>query len=165
MEMQADGQKIYSVKADIPAGVSTVSYYIEATDEKGIITAFPDGGAKNPVSVMVTNDTTGPVASIDRIEVNPVGKPVHISARVSDQSGVKWVRLRYRHLTQYEDYETLEMKADQGKDVYTGEIPGSFVIPTWDIMYFIETMDKAGNGCQYPCFETEDPYVIVKLER
>lgn len=57
------------------------------------------------------------------------------------------------------------MKADKNKNLYSAEIPGSFIIPELNIIYFVETMDNAGNGKQYPDFRIEAPYVIVKLER
>jgi hypothetical protein len=44
-------------------------------------------------------------------------------------------------------------------------IPGDFVVPQWDLMFFIEAVDTLGNGRMYPDMETEMPYVIVKLDR
>jgi hypothetical protein len=32
-------------------------------------------------------------------------------------------------------------------------------------MYFVETIDKEGNGRNYPDLEMETPYVIVPVER
>ena len=85
---------------------------------------------------------------------------------------MKWVRLRYRHATQFEDYETAPMKRnpstglfDPTTGIYEGEIPGEFIIPKWDVMYFVETLDTKGNGRMYPDLKDEAPYVIVGLER
>ena len=85
--------------------------------------------------------------------------------RVESPSGVKSVRLRYRHLTQFEDYETLDMKPDPKTGLYAAVIPGAFVVPQWDLMYFVEAIDAAGSGRMYPDLEKETPYVIVALER
>jgi hypothetical protein len=75
------------------------------------------------------------------------------------------VRLRYRSVTQYQDYETLPMKRVGESDQYEATIPAAAVNPKFDFMYFFEVMDNAGNGKIYPDFEKETPYVIVKLER
>ncbi|HEY5370169.1 MAG TPA: hypothetical protein VIJ75_14395 [Hanamia sp.] len=163
--MAADGQWRYQVQISIPSTASSVYYYIEAFDDKGEATSFPQGGSKNPVSVLVTNDVTGPIASITRIDSAAIEKPLTVAATVKDPSGVKWVKLRYRHVTQYEDYETVDMQLDKRTGKYTAVIPGSFIIPKWNIMYFVETMDKAGNGSQYPDLSVEAPYVMVRLIR
>lgn len=86
---------------------------------------------------------------------------LQVSARVTSKAGVKWVRLRYRHVTQYEDYQTAEMTLDPKTGLYTASIPQSFVDPKWDLMYFVEAVDGQGNGRMYPDMETETPYVVV----
>ncbi len=126
--------------------------------------SFADPVTASPAG-RTAKDKTGPGASLERIVSAPTGKPLKITARVNDPSGIKWVRLRYRHVTQFEDYRTADMEFDRKKGIYSGDIPGSFIVPGWDIMYFIETMDNAGNGKQYPDFEIETPYVIVQLKR
>ena len=44
-------------------------------------------------------------------------------------------------------------------------IPAAEIKPTWNLVYFIETMDQGGNGRIYPDLETETPYIIVNLQR
>ena len=100
-----------------------------------------------------------------RIKHAPPSTNLPVSAKVTDPSGVQWVRLRYRHLTQFEDYQTLEMSFNPQTGLYTAEIPGEFIIPEWDLMYFLEVIDTNGNGRMIPDFEKEMPYVIVELER
>lgn len=112
-----------------------------------------------------TNDTTPPRATLERVKSARPGQPVTVVAQVSDPSGVRWVRLRYRHLTQFEDYETVEMRRDRQTGLWSGTIPGDFVVPEWDLMYFIETMDNAGNGRMYPDLDVEMPYVVVPVDR
>ena len=80
-------------------------------------------------------------------------------------AGVKWVRLRYRHATQYEDYQTAEMTLDTKTGNYTARIPSSFADPKWALMYFVEVVDKTGAGRQFPDLETETPYVVVAPKR
>jgi len=89
-----------------------------------------------------------------------------VTATVEPSSGVKWVRLRYRHLTQYEDYQTTPMTAIAGKaGTYQAQIPSSFIDPQWDLMYFVEVMGTNGRGRMYPDLERETPYVVVTVRR
>jgi len=37
--------------------------------------------------------------------------------------------------------------------------------PDWDLMYFIEAMNKSGNGQIHPDLNRETPYIIVHLQR
>ena len=75
------------------------------------------------------------------------------------------LRLRYRHLTQFEDYQSLPMVWDTPGDRFTATIPGDFIEAQWDLMYFLEAVDQQGRGWKLPDFETETPYVIVTVER
>jgi hypothetical protein len=95
----------------------------------------------------------------------PVAPGLEIAARVNAPEGVKWVRLRYRHLTQYEDYRTAEMPLDAKTGNYTARIPAAFDDPQWDLMYFIEVMDKKGGGRMFPDLEVETPYVVIERPR
>ena len=88
---------------------------------------------------------------------------LEISASVKSGVPVKSVRLRYRHGTQYEDYQTAEMKLN-GQN-YTAQIPASFVDPKWALMYFVEVIDQKGNGRQFPDLETATPYVVLPPAR
>ena len=95
----------------------------------------------------------------------PVGQPIAVSAKVRDPSGVKWVRLRYRSVNQHQDYRALAMIPTGDKDQYGTVIPADDIQPTWDLMYFIEAMDKNGNGRIYPDLNHATPYIVVKLQR
>ena len=106
-----------------------------------------------------------PVVEQDRTAGAAVGEPLRIVARASAASGIRSLRLRYRHVTQYEDYLTLEMSPTGRPDEYTATIPGDFLIPQWDVMYFIEAIDRAGAGTHWPDFQREPPYVFVHLRR
>ena len=95
----------------------------------------------------------------------PVAPGLEIAARVNAPGGVKWVRLRYRHVTQYEDFQTAEMTLDAKTANYTARIPAAFDDPKWDLMYFIEVMDKKGDGRMFPDLEVETPYVVIERRR
>src|ERR1035437_6297597 len=95
----------------------------------------------------------------------PVAPNLEIAARVTAPAGVKWVRLRYRHVTQYEDYQTAEMTLDARTGNYSARIPAAFDNPKWDLMYFIEVVDRKGAGRMFPDLEVETPYVVVGKQK
>ncbi|MFL6449015.1 MAG: hypothetical protein ACJ746_15215 [Bryobacteraceae bacterium] len=106
-----------------------------------------------------------PTAKITSGGIADPGNDFIVSTKVDAQPAVKSVRLRYRHMTQTEDYQTAEMSIDSSSGNYIGHIPGSFVDKKWDLMYFVETIGNNGGGRIYPDLETEQPYVIVAVKR
>jgi len=141
---------------DVRAGLS---YLIEASDGDG-------GGARTKsITVVVTDDDEPPRIRHKRVTNAAAGKPLTVTAEVRDTGGVKWVRLRYRSVTQFQDYQTLEMAETGRKGEYRAVVPGEDVEAKWDFMYLIEVMDEKGNGKIYPDLEREAPYVVVKLRR
>jgi hypothetical protein len=88
-------------------------------------------------------------------------KGLEISAKVQTGTPVKWVRLRYRHTTQYEDYQAAEMTLDAKTGLYVGRIPEEFVNPKWSLTYFVEVVDQKGNGRIFPDLETATPYIVM----
>lgn len=98
----------------------------------------------------------------------PVATPAHdyvVNVKIAAAEGVKWIRLRYRHLNQKEDYQTAEMALDSERGTYSASIPASFIEPQWDLMYFVEIVDRKGNGRMYPDLDVETPYKILSVQR
>ena len=106
-----------------------------------------------------------PIISHCPITIAPVDKPLKIIAEAKSQSGIKWVRLRYRSLTQLQNFQTIEMVQTGKGDFYEAIVTSENLDPKWDFMYLIEAMGNNGNGKIYPDLEKETPYVVVKLER
>jgi hypothetical protein len=102
---------------------------------------------------------------VSRVSAAEPGRNLMITAEVQSESGVEWVRLRYRHLTQFEDYETVNMTFDPDNGTYAAVVPGSFVVPEWDLMYFVESLARNGEGRMAPNMDQEMPYVIVPVVR
>jgi hypothetical protein len=88
-----------------------------------------------------------------------------VVARVTAPGGVASVTLRYRHVTQYEDYATLEMKPTGAPSEYAATVHGDFLVPEWDLMYLVEIIARDGHGAMWPDLAREQPYVIVPLAR
>lgn len=154
-------------RAVIPGSevIEGLTYFIQAVDEAGRRTTWPASGQKEPVAVIVTRDNQPPTLRHQLMTRAAVGKPLKIAAAVHDPCGVKWVRLRYRSVTQFEDYQTLGMLPTGQEGHYGAEVPVDHIVPKWDFMYFFEVMDKKGNGKIYPDLEKETPYIVVGLER
>ena len=129
--------------------------------------------AKTPVAntalpykaLPVANRTTSFQIVHQPVMSAPVGKPIAIKLQVSTPTGVKWVRLRYRNVNQELDYQTVAMTPTGEKDTYSVVIPAEQIDLKWDVMYFVEVMDKTGRGQIYPDLSKETPYRIINLIR
>ncbi len=163
LSMKGLGDGMYEVT--IPAGeAGAMAYVIEARDSRGTKTLYPEAGWQDPIPVMVSDDRQGPEIKLESVATAAPGRDLQIHALVSDPSGIKQVRLRYRHLTQFEDYRVAEMHLDPVSGLYQATIPGDFIIPGWDLMYFVEAVDSLGNGTMIPDLDREMPYVIVEIK-
>lgn len=149
--------------ASVPAAsVRPGLAYTLATEGAGQTVRYPTADA---VHVTVTEDTTPPTVAHTPAARAVAHAPLTVRAAVTDDAGVAWVRLRYRCLTQYEEYRALAMAPTGDPNVYAATIPGEHVDPQWDLIYFIEAMDEAGNGCIYPDLEVATPYIVVAVAR
>jgi hypothetical protein len=127
--------------------------------------AGTDAAAKSAAIASNSPDHLPPSVQHERIRTAQAGQPLTVTGTVTDPSGVRSVRLRFRPVTQFEEYQTLEMVPTAKPNTYAATIPGMAVSPTWDFMYFIEAIDRVGNGAMWPDFLKESPYVIVKVRR
>jgi hypothetical protein len=93
------------------------------------------------------------------------GQDFAVQVKVTAPAGVKWIRLRYRHVNQKEDYQTADMALDGQTGFYAASIPASFIDTRWELMYFVEIVDRQGNGRIYPDLEVETPYIITNVKR
>jgi hypothetical protein len=93
------------------------------------------------------------------------GHGLRVTARAVSTTDVQSVRLRYRHVTQFEDYQTAAMTLDAATNTYTGSIPASFIDPKWDLMYYVEVLTRDGGGRIFPDLDVETPYAVVPIRR
>ncbi len=161
-KLQGDGP-LY--KGTIPATKLSagMSYFLEATDSSGRISTFPEEGRANPLPVTVTSDDQPPTLQHTPILSAQPLHPLRITARVEDPSGVKWVHLRYRGVSQYQDFQVLDMLPTGSGNEYAATVPGKDLDPQFDFMYLFEVMDNAGNGKIYPDMAKETPYIVVNV--
>lgn len=133
--------------------------------ERRAATARPDAKAAripardaNPKLPVVAFMQRAPAAAIP-------GHDLAVEVKVTAPAGLKWIRLRYRHVNQKEDYQTTDMALNSRTGLYAGSIPASFIDPHWDLMYFVEIVDRQGNGRIYPDLDVETPYIITSVKR
>jgi hypothetical protein len=98
-------------------------------------------------------------------ESAPVGKPMEVRIRASAAGDIKWIHLYYRAVNQQLEYKSLPMEPDGSPDGYRAVIPSADIDPAYDLMYYIELMDKNGRGRIYPDVNKETPYRIIGLTR
>jgi hypothetical protein len=156
-EMQHLQAQLY--RALIPSSKLSdgMSYFLEATDTAGRL------GRTKPVHVLVCADDQPPTLQQTPVISTQPRKPLRISAQVEDPSGVKWVHLLYRGLSQHQDFQVLPMLPAGSGNEYQATIPGENIDPHFDLMYLFEVMDNDGNGKIYPDLARETPYVVVKV--
>ena len=161
-ELQGNGP-LY--EGTIPAAKLSagMSYFLEATDSAGGISTFPEEGRANPISVLVTNDDQPPTLHHSPILSAEPLKALRITAHIEDPSGVKWVHLRYRGVSEFQDFKVLDMLPTGNGSEYEATIPAKDLDPQFDLMYLFEVMDNAGNGKIYPDMAKETPYIVVNV--
>jgi hypothetical protein len=93
------------------------------------------------------------------------GDPFTIKIRVSAPAGVKWVRLQYRAVNQYKDFEMLPMTLTNERNMYQATIPADKMDARYNLMYLVEMMDNNGKGFIYPDLNKETPYKVVNFIR
>jgi hypothetical protein len=158
------GEGMYELT--FPSGkAGALAYVIEARDSRGTKSLYPEAGWQDPIKIVVSDDRQGPEVKLESVPTAASGQDLGIHALVSDPSGLQQVRLRYRHLTQFEDYGVAEMYMDPVSGLYQASIPGDFIIPGWDLIYFVEAVDSLGNGNMIPDLDRELPYVIVEIKQ
>jgi hypothetical protein len=105
-----------------------------------------------------------PQVTFDSAAAATPGQDLPVTIHIAPGTAIRSARLRYRHLTQYENYEAVDM-APGGDGMFTARIPGAFITPAWDVMYFVEVIAADGRGRNYPDLDREAPYVIVPVRR
>ncbi len=110
-------------------------------------------------------NATPPFVTLGPAAAAVPGQDFVVHASVRAPAGVKWIHLRYRHLNQHEDFLSADMTLDTKTGTYVAHIPAAFIDPQWNLMYFVEIVDRRGEGRIYPDLEVETPYVVVNLNR
>jgi hypothetical protein len=157
VEMQHLQAQLYRLVIPSSKVEDGISYFVEASDTSGRLSRT------QPVRVLVCTGDQPPSLRQTPVTSAQPGKPLNITAQVEDPSGVKWVHLLYRGLSQHQDFQVLPMLPAGSGNEYQATIPGENIDPHFDLMYMFEVMDNDGNGKIYPDLSQETPYVVVKV--
>jgi hypothetical protein len=157
--MKPVGKWTYTAEVPAAAVAPGLEYSLAAVDSRQRRTSQP------AVRVRVTADNQPPSVRHSAIETAVAGRPLAIAATVTDPCGVEKALLRYRGVSQTQEYAAVPMLPSGSGDRFEARIPGNAIDPKWDLMYFIEVFDKCGNGRIYPDLEKETPYIVVRLQR
>jgi len=138
---------------------------LEVQRQQASLMAATHPGATNAVWQPSLPPNVLPQVNGSRVHTAKPLEPLRIVVHVTSTCGIKSVQLRYRHVTQFEDYATLDMLPDGQPDEFAATVPADFIVPEWDFMYFIEALDNDGYGTQWPDLSKEAPYIFVHLNR
>ena len=163
--MERAQKDLYRVSIPRSKIVDGLNYFLEAEDSAGRLSTWPDDGRTHPVEVAVPSDHEPPLLQHTPIQSARPSQPLRIVAQVTDPSGVRWVRLRYRGLSQHQDFQVLPMLPTGHNNEFEATIPAENIDPNYDLMYLFETMDNQGNGKIYPDLTKETPYIVVKVRQ
>ena len=127
--------------------------------------AAAKGNIGSPHHVPLSAIPLPPKAQISSDKTAEPGRDFPVFVRLSAPLGKGSVRLRYRHVNQTEDYLSADMTLDPKTGYYVSAIPGSFINPVWDVMYFVEVIGGNGGGRMYPDLDLGVPYEVVAVRR
>ncbi len=132
-----------------------------------------DDAATTPMTMKAPVYKAAPMAGFDKqFQVNlnapshvQAGDPVKININATAPAGIKLIRLCYRAVNQQLAYNNIVMTRVGISNNYTATIPANQIDTTYDLMYYIELIDKNGDGRIYPDLNKETPYKIVSFFR
>ncbi|GHT10503.1 hypothetical protein FACS189426_10810 [Bacteroidia bacterium] len=119
---------------------------------------------KSPRYQLATDASNSRYFTLEEYPVSLVktGQPITIRVKIQAVNGLKWVRLQYRAMNQYKDFEMIPMAPTAEKDVFEVNIPSEKIDSRYDLMYLFEMMDNSGKGFIFPDLSKETPYRIIK---
>ncbi|MEZ6049322.1 MAG: hypothetical protein R3C11_27840 [Planctomycetaceae bacterium] len=97
----------------------------------------------------------------ERIESVAVGEDIVIKAQVNSEEPLRDVSVYLRPMNQTVPWKRIPLES-LGGGRYEGRIPAGDISPRFDFLYYLEARVAQG-GTFWPHWETETPYVIVKL--
>jgi hypothetical protein len=91
------------------------------------------------------------------------GQPFDIELSVQNEPKPISARLYYRHVTQAERYESMEMQLTDGR--YRTTIPGEYTASNYALEYYFELKQGPESAWLYPGLGadlTNQPYFVVR---
>jgi len=85
------------------------------------------------------------------------GRRFEIQSENRVRTGHEKLAAVYCRLSQFEDYDSVDMVLDNSSGRHVAGIPAEYVVLRGDLMYFVEALDDVGNGRMVPDLEDEMP--------
>jgi hypothetical protein len=139
-----------------------LEYSFSAVDDAGRAVRLPDSASRDVFRTRLSGDDNPPTVIHKPIRHCKAGQPLPIETVVRDPDGIAAVRVHYRLLDESLPYDCVVL--DRKGDTFRGHIPGAAIHSDFDLVYFLEAVDEAGNGCFFPDWTKTAPYIIVTTE-
>ena len=126
-----------------------------------VITAESGTGEK---SVLETLLLLRDKPSFIRVQHVPItacksGNDISIKAVVDSAYPLRKAILHYSYVNQFEEMHGVDLVHKDNE--YSAIIPGSYIVPEWDLLYYFEFVDELGSGIIYPDFREQTPYWVI----
>lgn len=138
----------------------SIEYFISSLDRRNQTGRFP---TKGYFSIAAGTDADPPSVEHSPQQFCDPGKPLPLSFFIRDASPLRLAKLYYRHITQVKPYQTLDLTPSG--DRYEAVIPGAYIETRYDLMYYLETVDRMGNRTVVPNADATPPYIVVRVRR
>jgi hypothetical protein len=127
-------------------------YRFSATTEDGVrsVLPMPDEADSQPWFEIrgIGQDQPGPVVIHEPLDALAPGVDVDIDCAIESGSEIVRAVLHYRRTNQYYRWQRLALRRLDTR--WTARIPGTYIVPEWDVMYYIEAVDENGQGTIAP---------------
>jgi hypothetical protein len=166
---QIEQDRRYSAKiaAAELSDLEHLEYWFDAVTESGLTGRLPaHDDPRRRFSLVLANPGSAPPAIRHKpVETAKPGDAIEVQALVTADLSITSVRLHYRYVNQYYEWLTVEM--DKKGETWNARIPAGYVVPQWDIMYYIEAIDEGRRGSFWPPAEPVGsiPYRVILIAR
>jgi hypothetical protein len=146
-------------------------YRFSVATEEGHTAELPEPDETDPrpwfQTLVVTAGRTAPRIIHDPIFTASPGIDIDVSCDIEADGPLTRAVLHYRYANQYYAWNRVALQRQESGSTWRARIPGRYVVPHWDLMYYLEAVDDAGVGSLVPGGENlmEIPYWVVRPER
>jgi hypothetical protein len=146
-----------------------LEYWFEATATDGRTSRLParTGGRRAFPVLLYRGIHQAPKIYHDPVCEAVPGTSVTVEGRALSRRAIQSFRLYYRYASQYYHWQVVELEPGPDEETGSAQIPGDYVVPEWDIMYYLEAVDDVGSGTFWPESDWIHtiPYQVVKVRR
>jgi hypothetical protein len=140
------------IDASLLTAGRVLRYRFTAATDDGVRAELPPPDEENSQPWFELR-AVGQVAPAPHVTHEPLGSlapgvDVDIDCGIESDSPIVRAVLHYRRTNQYYQWRRVALR--RGGRRWTARIPGTYIVPEWDIMYYIEVVDGNGRGTIAP---------------